>query len=97
MLLESNEYDILVFTESWLKCTTPNSFLCSGLGYNVYRCDRSDGFGGVVTFVRHELNVVEVQNRSVANSDFICMYIFHNKGDRLRHFAVYNPPRSKAE
>ena len=50
-LVESRKPDIVLGCETWLKSTITNQEVMSP-GYEVYRNDRSDGYGGVLIAVK---------------------------------------------
>ena len=58
LLLHSNDFDIIFFTESWLNGDLSDSLLLSGSSYYILRKDRYDGSGGVLVFIQNSLKVV---------------------------------------
>ena len=93
-LLSSEAYDALIFTETWFRAGTPDSLFCGGSPYNLHRCDRSDGHGGVAIFTHRNLCASKVDLPSAEFFDAICLDLNIHNSLSYRFLAVYNPPRA---
>ena len=54
-ILDATKPDVVFGCETWLKPSTTNGEIFSP-GYGIYRCDRKDGYGGVLLAVHSSLN-----------------------------------------
>ena len=55
-VIENNDIDVTIITESWLSVVTfPTSNISVGLNTTTFRKDRISGAGGVVAFVKNYL------------------------------------------
>jgi len=92
LLIEEESPDILGITESWLSSDTPDSFLRLR-NYQIFRCDRShgtEGYGGVLLAVRHNLNSVLVPH----NTHHEVIVVNVKVGSSILRFVlVYRPPQ----
>lgn len=97
LALSQCDYDVVIFTETWLGPDISNTELSSN--YTIYRCDRnaaSSQFqrgGGVLIAVRNALNSAAV---SIHGSECLEQMIVHIKLSVFELFAcsVYIPPNS---
>ena len=51
ILLSSLEYDVLIFSETWLNQNVPNSLLLNNCDYSIHRADRLTKVGGGVCVI----------------------------------------------
>lgn len=98
-VLASN-YDVLLFTETWLQDDVLDSELCDAR-YDIFRCDRdlrlcskSTG-GGVMICIRRELGATLVRDWFTGTAESVCLRIpgqlISSKND-LFLIIVYTPP-----
>ena len=96
-LLRSENYDFIMVTETWLRSVTNDGYLIGGEPYHVFRCDRSDGFGGVAVFYKNSINVNKVDIHVVPGIDMICMEFTIKRDLKYRFVLVYNPPNGTVD
>ena len=64
--IETAQPDIIIGTETWLKPDITNSEIFPPeMGYNVFRRDRKDGYGGVLIATRDYLVVQEIHQQEI--------------------------------
>ena len=87
-LLNSNIYDILIFTETWLNKNIFNSLLNPNDKYTLYRLDRKTNTngGGILVYVHLHYNIYQI---NLPNNTFelICINVLH-----FRLCIFYRPP-----
>ena len=92
--LYSDEHDLILVTESWLKDTIPTSLVDPENKYNVLRCDRQGRGGGVCVLIAKDIQGVEVsvpEQFSAIAIEMCCVDIFYH-GKQCRILNVYRPP-----
>ncbi len=92
--IESQPYDVLVFTETWLSQTTPNEDILIPNFNPPFRCDRQNRIGGgVAIYVRDSLFAKQRNDLSIngLESLWIELHIDHRK---LLLGGIYRPPNS---
>lgn len=78
----AQNYDVIVFTETWLNETSNLEIFDEG--FDVYRCDRSTentykpGFGGVLVAVSSKLYSDSVTIAGFSCLEYICLKLLHN-------------------
>ena len=93
-LLYKYNPDILAITETWLNPDILSSeFLPSE--YNIYRKDRSDGYGGVLLACRNSLNC-KILNINTDSEAIACQLLFDNH-ESLIVCVFYRPPNRSLE
>ena len=90
-LLDSANPNILIGTKTWLRNDISSSELFSE-GYNVYRKDRWDGFGGVLVAVKSDYISELIDTENETESIFIKISLHNNKS--LIVGSIYRPPNS---
>ena len=93
-LLESNTYQILLFTESWLGHSINDPQLIQNLPYNIIRSDRqSKKGGGVCVFLAKNISFLKIDIPKNKNFDLCAFDIFDSKTiSKHRFILVYRPP-----
>jgi len=93
VLLSSHEYDILVFCETWLTESLPDSLLLNGLDYSIHRVDRKNKIGGgTCIFHRNFLKTCPVPIAlPVDNIQIVCIDLVGSL-TKYRLIACYTPP-----
>jgi len=87
-----SEYDVVVFTETWLRSSVFDSeIFCNS--YDVYRRDRPDGYGGVLVAVRSACRSERVLSPLFDDLEFIALKI-QLQGKAVYLTCSYIPPRS---
>ena len=100
LLLTNCEYDILIFTETWLRADIESDEISSD--YVFYRCDRSEltshhsRGGGVLISVKKSLKCEHVLLENCDELEQVAVRI-KNKFRSLYIVAIYLPPNSRAE
>ncbi len=92
--IESQPYDVLVFTETWLSQTTSNEDILIPNFNPPFRCDRQNRIGGgVAMYVRDSLYAKQRNDLSIngLESLWIELHIDHRK---LLLGGIYRPPHS---
>lgn len=88
VLLNREKVHIAVISETWLN--EDDNIRISG--YNIYRQDRSDGYGGVAIVSHHSVRT-EVCHTFSNNSDIECLHVkIHNCNNIDNIYAIYCPP-----
>lgn len=92
-LIDSSNPNIIIGTETWLRKDICSSEIFPD-GFNVYRKDRRDGYGGVLVAVRSDYISEEVNpdNENDTESIFVKISLHHNKS--LIVGSMYRPPSS---
>lgn len=95
--IEAQQYDILVFTETWLSPNTPDEDLRIANFSLPYRCDRTARVGGgVAIYVRDGINVDFRQDLHINRLEAVWVeIIIHSK--KLLVGGIYRPPDSNNE
>ena len=87
-----NEYDILMITETWLSDDVFDVELGQN-SFEVFRCDRADGYGGVAILVKHGLVGSRISLK-VCGIDAIAVSVMSAKYKAIC-VCFYRPPSSK--
>ncbi len=98
-VLASLEFELLMFTETFLTAGDPDSLLLSSASkdYYLFRCDRSSGRGGgVALFCRRHTNPVRLPVPSLF-SKCECLAIDLHGALSYRIICTYRPPNSTAD
>ena len=87
-LINSNIYDILIFTETWLNKNIFNSLLNPNDKYTLYRLYRNTNTrgGGILVYVNIHYNTYQI-NLSNNTFELICINVLH-----FRLCIFYRPP-----
>jgi exonuclease III len=87
---DSSNPDILFGCETWLNPNiTDNEILPENTGYNIFRKDRKDGYGGVMLAIKAE--IVSEPVDSDIPCEFIARKINRNTHDSLIVATIYRP------
>ena len=95
----TNEYDVLLITETWLKSYHKSSELCANSMYSMIRSDRHDKHhgGGVGAFVKQDLckqvNIIATTSEA-KEFDIIAFDLHLKRNNIIRLVCVYLPPDS---
>jgi hypothetical protein len=90
---ELNDFDILVFSETWLNVNTPSSDLILSSFSPPERKDRIDNYGGVILYVKDNISYKRRLDLEVRGTESIWIEItFCNKHILLGAF--YRPPNT---
>lgn len=97
LLLDSAEFDVICFTETWLNSSITNELLLTGSPYSVFRFDRKSLGGGCCIFLKHGIafNVVSVD--SIYGSVELVALDLISEQDTNRIVCVYRPPSAALE
>ena len=91
LLLDTRSYDLLIFNESKLDATIPNSFF-KHLNYISIRNDRNRNGGGTIVFINNKHQVLNIRTISDScNIEFISFTIKYNNKP-LNFICAYKPP-----
>ena len=96
-LIYSENFDIIMVTESWLASSTTNGLLDPDNRFFIFRYDRPlRKGGGVCIFVKRTLEVINIEivkndNNAHIETEIVCVDIIINKG-KYRLITVYRPP-----
>ncbi|CAH0724901.1 unnamed protein product, partial [Brenthis ino] len=91
LLLNRDKIHIAVISETWLN--ERDDIRISG--YNIYRYDRSDGYGGVA-IISHNSVRTEVCQLNIGNSDIELLRVkIHNCNNLESIYALYCPPSAR--
>jgi hypothetical protein len=95
LLYESNEFDVIIITESWLNPAISDGLLDPRSNYTVYRHDRQNNTGGgVCVLIKNSLHSEQLDISSLpASVELLCFDLFCNP-HKHRVFAVYRPTNS---
>lgn len=94
----ANNYDVIVFTETWLKNTSKLEIFDEG--FDVYRCDRTSGNsdkkrgGGVLVAVSSKLYSDPVIIEDINGVEYVCVKILHH-GHFIYIYSLYMPGELK--
>ena len=93
-LIDSSDPDIIIGTESWLN---PNIYSSEffHIGYNVYRKDREDSYGGVLLAIKSDITSQHLEING--NCEVVTVKILLTKTKQLIIMSVYRPPSSNLE
>ena len=98
MIINTAKPDILIFTETWLNSNISSSeILPPGLQYELFRRDRSDGYGGVAVAVSRSFDAKHLHTAEDCEALFVELDVTTNKRQKesLIVGAVYRPPSSR--
>ena len=91
LLLDTRSYDLLIFNESKLDATIPNSFF-KHINYISIRNDRNRNGGGTIVFINNKHQVLNIRTISdTCNIEFIAFTIKYNN-KHLNFICAYKPP-----
>lgn len=90
-LIDSTDPDIFLGSETWLKKHHVNGELTPP-GYNTFRKDRHDGYGGVIILAKNNIicNEITLDN----DTELIAIKIETNTSTPLIVFSCYRPPNN---
>lgn len=94
----ARNFDVIVFTETWLKETSSLEIL--DIGFDIYRCDRTsknsykEGFGGVLVAVSSQLYNDPVMIQGFDFLEYVCLKIFH-RDHFVYIYCLYMPNEHK--
>ena len=93
-LIDSSDPDVIIGTESWLN---PNIYSSEyfPIGYNVYRKDREDSYGGVLLAIKSDITSQHLEING--NCEVVAAKILLTKTNQLIIMSVYRPPSSNLE
>ena len=93
-LLNTNDYDLIAVTETWLTPTIPNSLLIQNTNYNLLRKDRlSQVGGGAAIFISKRYSIIPVEIKSrFSELDAIVTDVCFKERKRYRFVCIYFPP-----
>ena len=94
-LLSSNEFQLIIVTETWLNPCILDSVLTSSTSYVAARCDRPDGYGGVAVFFKDNICVTIQANEATKFMNFLCLNVHIVKisnASLYRLLVFYTPP-----
>lgn len=98
IIIEAAKPDIIILTETWLNSNISSSeILPPGLHYELFRRDRSDGYGGVAIAISRSFDAKHLHTADDCEALFIELNITVNKGRKESVIvgAVYRPPSSR--
>ena len=101
-LLETNEYDAVFVTETWLKSWHKDPFICNDLNYFILRTDRHDKEhgGGVCALIKLEFSskINHLHSISIDKEFDILVFDWVFRRDLTKRFVLsYLPPDSSKE
>ena len=85
--------DIIAGTESWLRTDIQNSEIFSDV-YQVFRQDRSDGFGGVFLACNKMYSWKEINIHKACSCELIASKLELNQRESLIVISAYRPPNT---
>jgi hypothetical protein len=95
-LLDSSNPDILFGCETWLNPNiTDNEILSENTGYNIFRKDRKDRYGGVMLAIKSEIVSEPVDIDT--SCEFIARKINRNTHDSLIVATIYRPTNNDVD
>ena len=93
LMLSSQEYDVLIFCETWLTVAIQNSLLLSGRDYSVHRVDRPNRIGGGICVFHRNFIKTSFISTNFINDDIQLMCIdFAGSPLKYRLIVCYVPP-----
>ena len=94
ILVDDENPDIILVTETWLDCHYENNFI--GLGdYNIHRKDREEGLGGgVMICIKKHILCNEL---NIETDKEVCFIDIKTSNSSLRIGIVYRPPTMTTE
>ena len=87
-LLDSNTFDLIFVTETWLDPISPDSLLLNASNYKIFRQDRSSRGGGCAAFVKNNIPVSRIITISLNSSEILCLSL----KNKIYVLCVYHPP-----
>ena len=94
-VLQSCEYDIILIhvSESWLTAAIPDSFLILNWPYVILRKDRPLGHGGVIVFIKNNLQIVPVNlSLEFQSVEYLLFKLLFSRNLVYCFICIYNPP-----
>ena len=64
---------VIGITETWLDSTCPNSLFSCNILYEIFRRDRSDGYGGVALLALKHTNPVKIELENCDNLEYVAV------------------------
>ncbi|XP_041457324.1 uncharacterized protein LOC121409459 [Lytechinus variegatus] len=98
IIIETAKPDIIILTETWLNSNILSSeILPQGLHYELFRRDRSDGYGGVAVAISRSFDAKHLHTADDCEALFIELNITANRSrkESIIVGAVYRPPSSR--
>ena len=89
--IDTNKPDIVIGSESWLKPSINNSEIFPPT-YNIYRHDRSDGYGGVFIACKNLLNSSNLYVSTC--NEIVCCHVEFTNHSSLIICSIYRPPNN---
>ena len=88
-MLNDRNYDIIIFTETWLNNSVTNAILNPLNLYTVYRLDRPDNArgGGIIVYVNINYNSLCMTEFVTNGIELLCITFFN-----YRLVTIYMPP-----
>ena len=94
-VLDTENFDVLFITESWLKAAVPNSLIDPSHTYNILRRDRAISTGGgVCIFIKKHISFKEVELNGSVEALAVDILL---KRCKYRFIIVYRPPTSSVD
>ena len=93
---KAQQADILGIAETKIDCTYPDAQFQLP-GFRLYRKDRTDRGGGLVTYVRSDLPSRRLKDMELNSIESIVLEIQFNNNTRLLVAMLYRPPNSSNE
>ena len=94
---ESLAYDIMVYSESWLKPTISNDSVTIANFHKPFRCDRDERLGGrVIIYVREFYYCKRRNDLEIINLEAVWVEV-HIKNKTILVSGFYRPPNAKVE
>lgn len=92
-LIETENRDIVAFTETWLNNDIDFVDEYKLEGYNLLNKNREHKKGGgILLYVNNNINIVRVDEDKNESYDLLVIEIYLNKNERLTFGTVYRPP-----
>nr|CAD2163913.1 unnamed protein product [Meloidogyne enterolobii] len=93
MVLMSNKFHILAFSETWLNSKIEDSVIIQGFNYHLIRSDRqSRKGGGVAILISDLIPFQKIKVPKIPNSDICCIDVFSPLNQqKIRLIVVYRP------
>ncbi len=99
-VIELNNADITIVTESWLSDCIPSSVVNIGKSFNIYRKDRPTPGGGILAYVHNSIPTKRLCH--LETNDMEVLWLIHNPTRMRRPYScivtagIYFPPSKSA-